>query len=320
MNLLQLIHGTNIRRINEMSNKLAKDYLDEIDDFNLVKLNLKEHTIEALVDEAQILPMFSERKVIVVTDAFVFTGQKVRAEVKHNIDLLVEYLENKNDDTLIIFEVYSEKLDKRKKITKLMGKHGIVHEVKPMGENELKKFASEVFLENDIQITPDALNRLIAKTGVDYETVMNEIDKLVLYGDRELHIDDIEDVVSDSLDSNVFKLSELIIAGKKLEAVQLVRHLILQKEEPIKLLALITRQFRLMYQVKLLSSKGFDQAYIARTIKSHPYPVQLASRSVSGVSVDSLFKKIVKCRDIDYQMKSSYLDHQTLFETFILEV
>ncbi len=74
MNLLQLFFGTNIRRINEKSIQLATDYVDEIDDFNVIKMNLKEHTIEGLVDEAQILPMFSERKVIIVTDAFVFTG------------------------------------------------------------------------------------------------------------------------------------------------------------------------------------------------------------------------------------------------------
>lgn len=320
MNLLQLIHGTNIRRINEMATGMAKDYLGEIDDFNLIKMNIKEHTIETLIDEAQILPMFSDAKVIIVTDAFIFTGQKVRAEVKHNIDLLVEYLESKNDDTLIIFEVYSEKLDKRKKITKLMSKNGKVSEVKPMSENELKKFVRESFLTNDIQISPDALERLISKTGVEYETVMNEIEKLVLYADDQIHLEDIEDVVSDSLESNVFKVSELILGGKKVEAVNLVRHLILQKEEPIKLLALITRQFRLMYQVKLLSDKGFDQDFIARTIKSHPYPVQLAARSVRGVNVEMLLKKIIKCRDIDYQMKSSYLDKQTLFETFILEV
>lgn len=320
MNLLQLFFGTNIRRINEKSIKLAAEYVDEIDDFNVIKMNLKEHTIEALVDEAQILPMFSDRKVIIVTDAFVFTGQKVRAEVKHNIDLLIEYIENKNDDTLIIFEVYSESLDKRKKLTKLMSSLGQVDEVKPMSEFELKTFVKDTLAHNDIHITPDAVDAFLAKTGIEYETVINELDKLALYADEHIEIEDIRDVVSASLESNVFKVTDLILANKKVEAVYLVRHLILQKEEPIKLLALITRQFRLMYQVKLLSSKGFDQDYIARTIKSHPYPVKLALGRVRGVHLEGLLAKIVKCRDIDYQMKSSYLDKQSLFETFILEI
>ena len=320
MNLLQLFFGTNIRRINEKSIQLATDYVDEIDDFNVIKMNLKEHTIEALVDEAQILPMFSDRKVIIVTDAFVFTGQKVRAEVKHNIDLLIEYIENKNDDTLIIFEVYAESLDKRKKLTKKMSSLGKVDEVKPMSEYELKAFVKDTLNNNDIHITPEAVDSFLAKTGIDYETVINELDKLVLYADDHIERDDIRDVVSASLESNVFKVTDLILANKKVEAVHLVRHLILQKEEPIKLLALITRQFRLMYQVKLLSSKGFDQDYIARTIKSHPYPVKLALGRVRGVHLEGLLAKIVKCRDIDYKMKSSYLDKQSLFETFILEI
>ena len=320
MNLLKLLFGTNIRRINETAINHAKAYVDEIDDFNVIKMNLKEHSIEALVDEAQILPMFSERKVIIVTDAFIFTAERVRAEVKHNIDLLIEYIENKNDDTLIIFEVYAESLDKRKKITKLMNKHGEVNEVKPMSEHELKAFIKDTLSHNDIHITPDAVNTFLDKTSIDYETVINELDKLVLYADERIEVSDIEDVVSESLESNVFRVTDLILANKKVEAVHLVRHLILQKEEPIKLLALITRQFRLMYQVKLLSAKGFDQDYIARTIKSHPYPVKLALGRVRGVHLDGLLAKIVKCRDIDYRMKSSYLDKQSLFETFILEI
>lgn len=320
MNLLQLFFGTNIRRINEMSNRLVADYVTEIDDFNVIKMNLKEHTIEALVDEAQIMPMFSDRKVIIVTDAFIFTGQKVRAEVKHNIDLLIEYIENKNDDTLIIFEVYAETLDKRKKLTKLITSLGQVDEVKPMSEYELKSFVKDTLSTNDIHITPDAVDAFLLKTGIEYETVINELDKLILYSDDTIELSDIDDVVSESLDSNVFRVTDLILANKKVEAVYLVRHLILQKEEPIKLLALITRQFRLMYQVKLLSGKGFDQDYIARTIKSHPYPVKLAMGRVRGINLEGLLQKIVKCRDIDYKMKSSYLDKQSLFEAFILEI
>ena len=43
------------------------------------------------------------------------------------------------------------------------------------------------------------------------------------------------------------------------------------KEEPIKLLALITSNYRLYYQCKILSQKGYSGQQIAKTVNAHPY-------------------------------------------------
>ena len=41
------------------------------------------------------------------------------------------------------------------------------------------------------------------------------------------------------------------------------------KEEPIKLLALITSNYRLYYQCKILAQKGYSGQQIAKTINVH---------------------------------------------------
>lgn len=320
MDRLQLIYGSNALRISEKAKKLAEDFVGEADDFSIVALNYRESTIEQIIEEAQTLPFLSDRKAILVDDAYSFTGAKVRAEVDHDIDLLVEYINNKNDDALIIFKVYNEQLDNRKKITKLLKKKGAVTEMAEMTENEVRSFINTTAKEAGVEVDPKALNLFIARVGIKYDQVRNELDKLLLYTDGKITEEAVDEIVSVSLEENIFRLTDLILSGQKAAAVKLLRALMLQNEEPMQLLHLIINQLRLLYQVKLMMQQGYQGDHIAKALKVHPYRVKLAAREIGKYRQDELERKMVKCRNIDYKFKSSYLNRQSLFELFILEI
>ncbi|WP_376750444.1 DNA polymerase III subunit delta, partial [Mammaliicoccus sciuri] len=80
---------------------------------------------------------------------------------------------------------------------------------------------------------------------------------------------DVNQIINRSLEQNVFLLTEYIQKRKKEQAIHLVKALITMKEEPIKLLALITSNYRLFYQCKILSQKGYSGQQIAKTIGVH---------------------------------------------------
>lgn len=320
MNLIQVIYGTNAIRIEEKAGQLAKEYLDEVDEFSLVSLNYRETSMESIIEEAQTLPFLSDRKAIILNDAFLLTGAKVKSDVEHNMDLFLDYIKNKNDDTLLIFKVFNEQLDKRKKITKLILKEGAVTEVKEMTEPEIKDFIRSQVEDEGMGIDEQALGMFLERTGISYGNVRSELGKLLLYADGRITESDVAEVVSVSMEQNIFQLTEHVLNGRKEAAVHLVRQLILQKNEPIQLLHLIISQFRLLYQVKLLANEGFAQDYIAKHLKVHPYRVKLALREARKHRQDKLEEKMVMCRNMDYKFKSSYLDRETLFELFILEI
>lgn len=320
MDLIQVIYGTNAIRIEEKAGQLAKDYLDEVDEFSLVSLNYRETSVESIIEEAQTLPFLSDRKAIILNDAFSLTGAKVKSDVEHNMDLLMDYIKNKNDDTLLIFKVFNEQLDKRKKITKLILKEGTVTEVKEMTEPEIRDFIKSRLNEEGMSIDEDALGMFLERTGISYGNVKSELEKLALFADGRITGSDVAEVVSVSMEQNIFQLTEHVLNGRKEAAVKLVRQLILQKNEPIQLLHLIISQFRLLYQVKLLANEGFAQDYMAKHLKVHPYRVKLALREARRHRQDKLEEKMVMCRNMDYKFKSSYLDRETLFELFIMEI
>ena len=91
------------------------------------------------------------------------------------------------------------------------------------------------------------------------------------------------------------------------------------KEEPIKLLALITSNYRLYYQCKILAQRAIV-AKIAKTINVHPYRVKLALNQVRHYELGQLLNIINNCAETDYKLKSSYMDKHLILELFILSL
>lgn len=309
--------------VEKKSSEMINKYLQtEKDDFNFIKFNLYETEITPIIEETLTMPFFSDKKAILVKNAYVFTGEKVTKELNQNTDQLIEFLEKYDGDNLIIFEVYQNKLDERKKLTKALKKNGQLKKVEQMSEEEIKKWIQSKLNESYKDIKQDALNLFIELTGVNFNIVSQELDKLMLFlGDRPtINKDDVHQIINRSLEQNVFLLTEYIQKRQKNKAIQLVKDLINMKEEPIKLLALITSNYRLYYQCKILNQKGYSGQQIAKTVNVHPYRVKLALGQVRHYQLEDLLNIINSCAETDYKLKSSYMDKHLILELFILSL
>ncbi len=105
-----LIFGNDLYLIEQQLNKIVpnKD--------NIITYDLDINTIEQIIKEATTIPLFTKEKIIIIKNSKILTSQK--NTIEHDVSLLEEYLNNSNPSTTIIFIVKTEKLDKRKKITK----------------------------------------------------------------------------------------------------------------------------------------------------------------------------------------------------------
>ncbi|MCT1925976.1 DNA polymerase III subunit delta [Staphylococcus pasteuri] len=318
-----MVYGEVPDLVEKKSSEMINKYLQaEKDDFNYVKYNLYETEITPIIEEALTMPFFSDKKAILVQNAYVFTGEKVTKELNQNTDQLLEFIEKYDGENLIVFEVFQNKLDERKKLTKTLKKNGQLKKVEQMSEEEIKKWIQSKLNDNFKEIKQDALNNMIELTGINFNIISQELDKLMLFlGDRPtINKDDVNLIINRSLEQNVFLLTEYIQKRQKNKAIQLVKDLINMKEEPIKLLALITSNYRLYYQCKILSQKGYSGQQIAKTVNVHPYRVKLALGQVRHYQLEDLLNIINSCAETDYKLKSSYMDKQLILELFILSL
>jgi len=322
-NNIMAIYGEVPELVEKKSNEIVESYLNEKkDDFNYVKYNLYDTSFNQIMEEALTMPFISEKKAIVVKNTFIFTGEKVSKDIQPNNEQVNEFLEKYDGENFIIFEVYQNKLDERKKITKTLKKTSKLTKVEQMSEQEIKKWIKNKLHENFKDIKQDALNLFIELTGINFNIVSQELEKIILFlGERPtINKKDVEEIINRSLEQNVFLLTEYIQKGEKYKAIQLIKDLIVMKEEPIKLLALITSNYRLYYQCKILSRKGYSGQQIAKTINVHPYRVKLALNQVKHYQLTHLLNIIDQCAETDYKLKSSYMDKQLILELFILSL
>ncbi|PTI89239.1 DNA polymerase III subunit delta, partial [Staphylococcus warneri] len=71
--------------VEKKSSEMINKYLQtEKDDFNFIKFNLYETEITPIIEETLTMPFFSDKKVILVKNAYVFTGEKVTKELSQN--------------------------------------------------------------------------------------------------------------------------------------------------------------------------------------------------------------------------------------------
>ena len=131
--------------------------------------------------------------------------------------------------------------------------------------------------EVHVHIDNAAVSLLLELVGSNVTMLAKEMDKLTLYVGMggEITTKLVAELVPKSVEQNVFALTEKVV--KKILQVQCKFWMdYLRKEEPIKLLALLVSQFRLLYQVKELQQRGYGQNQIASHIGVHPYRVKLA--------------------------------------------
>lgn len=317
------VYGDAPELIEKKSNEIIADYLNEPkDDFNFIKFNLYETEIAPIIEESLTMPFFSDKKVVLVQNAYLFTGEKPTKDINHNTEQLLEFINKYDGENLIIFEVYQSKLDERKKLVKQLKANTQLKKIEQMSEEDIKNWIKQNLHEEYKDIKQDALNLFIELTGINFNVVKQELGKLILFlGDRAtINRQDVSQIVNRSLEQNVFLLTEYIQQNKKEKAVQLVKDLIVMKEEPIKLLALITSNYRLYYQSKILSQKGYSGQQIAKTINVHPYRVKLALNHARHYHIDDLLNIINSCAETDYKLKSSYMDKELILELFILSL
>ena len=86
---------------------------------------------------------------------------------------------------------------------------------------------------------------------------------MLFIGMSAINKQDVSMIINRSLEQNVF-CSLNTFKRIKTKAINLVKDLIIMKEEPIKLLALITSNYRLYYQCKILSQKDIAHSKLPK--------------------------------------------------------
>ena len=320
---IYLLYGTEAFLINETKQLLLNQILDEEDkDFNFSAYDLEETPVDFALEDAETFPFLGEKKVVFLHNPVFLTAEKTKEKVEHNLAKLEAYLKEPAPYTVMVISAPYEKLDERKKITKELKRNAELVEAKKLSEHELKKWVKERARSNGLEFEEKAIDQLLSLAGTNMFMLSSEVDKLSLYAAEQKRIDSelVEKLVARTLEQNIFTLIERVVQRRLDEALRIYYDLLKQNEEPIKILALLSGQFRLIYQVKELSRRGYGQQQIAGYLKIHPFRVKLALGQAGSFTDEELANLMEMLAEADYQMKTGGMNKSLLIEMLLFRL
>ena len=314
--MIYLLYGTNEFLIKREIKKIISE--NKIENIDISNYNLENDLLDNILDDASMNSLFNNQKLMIVENAYIFTGAIKKKGLEHNTDLLVKYIVNPNPDCLLIFVINEEKIDERKKIVKLIKEHGKVIEF-----NKLKDIDSFVKKElDDYKMDASTIKSFINFVGDNLAIIASEIEKLKLYkgDDKLITKDDVFCVCSESLDVDMNELTNSIVSKNMKTALKIYDELIKQGEEPLQIIIRLANQFRIIYQVKELSKKGYSNKDITNILGIHPYRIQKAMEISYSFPSKKLLSYMQRLAELDEGIKLGAIDKNIALELFMLEI
>lgn len=289
--------------------------LGGIEALDISRLDLHEATMYDVLDEAEMFSFFSDYRVLIVSNATFLNAQTKQKLTDADQKRLIEYIENPNLATVLIFNVENATLDKRKKLTKSFNKQTAVVDISELDEGKVRRYVQDYINQSDISFTRESVDELLVRVDYQLTNAMTEIEKLEIYAQSEgrITIDTVRTLVPRTLESDVFQLTNAVASKDITRGIQIYRDLLLMKHEPIALHALMVSQFRVMVQSMVLAKQGMNQADIAKQLGIHPYRVKLAVQSARSLNMTELLSFYVEMAEVDYQMKTGVGDKESFF-------
>ncbi|MCI8972096.1 MAG: DNA polymerase III subunit delta [Lachnospiraceae bacterium] len=259
---LYLLYGEEAYLRRQYRDKLRAALVPADDTMNCSVYSGKDINASEVVDLAGTMPFFAERRVIIIENS---------GWLKSGNDQFLALVKAIPDTTYLI--LVEEETDKRSKLYKAVTANGYAALCEMQDEATLRKWVMGLLKKENKLITPDALTLLLDKTGTSMENIRREVEKLVCYKyyDEGITASDVEELCIVQIQNQIFDMVEAVAQKKQKQALKLYYNLLALKEAPMKILALIARQFNMLLQVKEMKTKGYHESDIAKQTGLNPY-------------------------------------------------
>ena len=257
-----LLYGSEDYLRNQYRDRLKEALLGSGDAMNLSCFEGKDINQPQIVDLAETMPFLAERRVVVIENSGLFKGGS---------DVLADYLKEMSPTAYFVFS--EKEVDKRNRLFKAAKDQGYVSEFGEQDENTLIRWIAGLVKKEGMEIEGAAVALLLYKTGTDMENIRKELEKCICYCLKRGKItkEDVETICTERLSNRIFDMINYVATGKKEQALKLYYDLLSLKEPPMRILFLISRQFNMLLQTKLLREKGYDKRIISEKLGVAPF-------------------------------------------------
>jgi len=321
---LYLIYGEEGYLVNLYKNKLTKAAIGDGDSMNLEHYQGSDTDLNEVRSFAETMPFFADRRVAVLEDTGWFAkGKKAsdddegEAKPDRPTDDLSATFADLPDTAVCIF--VEKDVDARSKFFKFIKENGHVAECKKLGEDDIGKFVASTAKSYDKMINNDNIREIIMRVGTDLNTLKNETEKIASYvGDREwINREDIDAICSETIESKIFVMCDAVAERDKKKAVQLLEDLLELRQNPMAIMALLTKHFRVLLQIKSMSKSSLDKDTMARNAGVPSFTIKKYAAQAKEFSFTELRHIIEFGVELDEDFKTGRDSQDVIVELFV---
>lgn len=209
---------------------------------------------QEIISQAETMPFFADRRVILVEDSGFFKGQAGQ---------LPDYMAELPETVVIIFS--EDEVDRRSRLFKAVQKYGHAAEFTGQDSDTLMRWVLGRLNREGRKITRRDMEHFLTMTGTDMANIDSELEKLLCYTlDREVITRaDIDAVCVPQVTSQIFEMVRSVAEHQEKKALHLYYDLLALKEPPMRILYLLTREFNQILLVRELQAARLPNREIA---------------------------------------------------------
>lgn len=307
---MYLLYGEESYLKRQYKNRLTGAMLPDGDTMNYSYYEGKGISIPEVIDLAETMPFFADRRLIVIENSGFF---------KNAAPELADYIKGMPETVTFLF--IEEEVDKRGKMYKAVKDKGRVVELSLQDEKTLLLWVASAVKREQKRIQESAARYLIQQVGTDMETLEKELEKLFSYTAfrGEITVQDVEEICSVQITNRIFEMVEAVASKQQKRALDLYYDLVALKEPPMRILFLLTRQFRILLEVKALMAKGFARKQVAEGAGVPPFAAGKYMDQCRKFSTADLRAILEDAAELEEAVKTGKLEDVLSVEIFIVK-
>ncbi len=273
-----------------------------------------------VIGAAQVVPFMADRRVVIVHGVLA----RMQGRDKSLGDEWKNLNEKLNDIPATTELVFVEQISLRDNgiAVKSVGPSARVQQYRTLRGRELELWVRDRFVHHGAQASLDAVSTIAWLSGADTRLLDQEIRKLSLYvDDREVTRHDVEKMVPDARNANIFAAVDAILERRPAVAMKQLYSLLSSGSSVQKILTMMARQVRLLILTIELRQQGVPQDELGKRIGlTNRYALEKTMRQSHNFATDHLANIMRRLLAADLAVKSNEMDDRLAVEILVGEL
>ena len=297
---------------------------------NTTTLDGQQMTLAQLKTVCETFPFLAERRLVIVRGLLERFESKSRprrqkktaqlTDQENELKLLGNYVGQIPDSTTLV--LIDSEIKASNPLLKELSSKAEVRSFLLMREARLRQWVQQRVAQEGGSISPGAVDLLVKLVGGNLWIMANEINKLVIFASgRCIEEGDVKVVVSYVQQANVFAMVDAILEFKVKVAEQLLQQLLQWGAPPTYLLAMLSRQVRMIVRAKVLKSQGESKIDIQNKLGlTSEFILRKTLEQADRYSLGRIKEVYHKLLEVDLSIKTGKYDGELAFNLLIAEL